>query len=89
MLIRKTSADWYIGGVNWAGSIRQPQLRRIQSIKRPLHSPTIIPRDAASMMEQHKPDGPSDHDESYGEQLYKYTFDEGRQEPRFLIFRGF
>ncbi len=30
----------------------------------------------------------SDHDESYGEQLFKYTFDEGRQEPRFLIFRG-
>ncbi|KAL8357514.1 hypothetical protein RB598_002360 [Gaeumannomyces tritici] len=26
--------------------------------------------------------------ESYGEQLYKYTFDEARQEPRFLIFRG-
>jgi hypothetical protein len=33
-------------------------------------------------------DGQSDHDEPYGEQLFKYTFDEGRQEPRFLIFRG-
>lgn len=27
-------------------------------------------------------------DESYGEHLFRYTFDEGRQEPRFLIFRG-
>ncbi|RBR23756.1 uncharacterized protein FIESC28_03461 [Fusarium coffeatum] len=26
--------------------------------------------------------------ESYGKQLFKYTFDEGRPEPRFLIFRG-
>ncbi|CEF85502.1 unnamed protein product [Fusarium graminearum] len=26
-------------------------------------------------------------DESYGEHLFRYTFDEGRQEPRFLIFR--
>ncbi|CAG7559077.1 unnamed protein product [Fusarium equiseti] len=36
-------------------------------------------------------DGASDHTEStesHGEQLFKYTFDEGRQEPRFLIFRG-
>ena len=43
-------------------------------------------------MEPHTPglqhDAESDHDESYGEQLFKYTFDEGRQEPRFLIFRG-
>lgn len=33
-------------------------------------------------------DGESGPGESYGEQLFKYTFDEGRQEPRFLIFRG-
>ncbi|CAJ0547468.1 Ff.00g042220.m01.CDS01 [Fusarium sp. VM40] len=33
-------------------------------------------------------DSQSDQGESYGEQLFKYTFDEGRQEPRFLIFRG-
>ncbi|KAH6843323.1 hypothetical protein B0I37DRAFT_215933 [Chaetomium sp. MPI-CAGE-AT-0009] len=43
-------------------------------------------------MEPHTPgpqhDGESNHDDSYGEQLFKYTFDEGRQEPRFLIFRG-
>ncbi|KAJ4003995.1 hypothetical protein NW752_010921 [Fusarium irregulare] len=26
--------------------------------------------------------------DSYGKQLFKYTFDEGRPEPRFLIFRG-
>ncbi|KAI1052414.1 hypothetical protein LB507_007539 [Fusarium sp. FIESC RH6] len=30
----------------------------------------------------------SDHSDTHGERLYKYTFDEGRQEPRFLIFRG-
>jgi hypothetical protein len=44
------------------------------------------------MMERNTPelqcDSQSDHGESYGEQLFKYTFDEGRQEPRFLIFRG-
>jgi hypothetical protein len=44
-------------------------------------------------MERNTPEpqieGQSDHDESsYAEQLFKYTFDEGRQEPRFLIFRG-
>ncbi|RGP80512.1 hypothetical protein FLONG3_1346 [Fusarium longipes] len=33
-------------------------------------------------------DNQTDHEELYGEQLYRYTFDEGRQEPRFLIFRG-
>ncbi len=43
-------------------------------------------------METHTPgshhEDESNHDESYGEQLFKYTFDEGRQEPRFLIFRS-
>jgi hypothetical protein len=43
-------------------------------------------------METHPPgppqEGGSNDDESYGEQLFKYTFDEGRPEPRFLIFRG-
>ncbi len=33
-------------------------------------------------------DNENGHDESYAQQLFKYTFDEGRQEPRFLIFRG-
>lgn len=41
---------------------------------------------------EHKQDksdrGESDRGESHGERLFKYTFDEGRQEARFLIFRG-
>lgn len=28
------------------------------------------------------------HTESHGERLFRYTFDEGRQEPQFLIYRG-
>ena len=54
---------------------------------------SIVPRTTAFTMEQQPSHTQgyshgSNHNESHGERLYKYTFDEGRQEPRFLIFRG-
>ncbi|CEI41519.1 unnamed protein product [Fusarium venenatum] len=30
----------------------------------------------------------SDNEEFYGDRLFRYVFDQGQQEPRFLIFRG-
>jgi len=48
-----------------------------------------IPEDSPGGNNQHKSDhGETDHGESHGERLFQYTFDEGRQEARFLIFRG-